>query len=59
MQKLAEGAIMRCVFDSIGMYLAHTLSLYEMFYDIGICVLLGRVASGIAASASCPNASVY
>ena len=29
------------------MYLAHTLSLYEMFYDIRNLLVLGRVASGI------------
>lgn len=33
--------------DSIGIYLAHTLSLYEMFYDIRNLLVLGRVASGV------------
>lgn len=35
------------IFDSIGVYLAHTLSLYEMFYDIRYLLVLGRVASGV------------
>lgn len=35
------------IFDSIGVYLAHTLYLYEMFYDIRYLLVLGRVASGI------------
>lgn len=35
------------IFDSIGVYLAHTLCLYEMFYDIRHLLVLGRVASGI------------
>ena len=48
-QKLAEGGnpYALAIFDSIGMYLAHTLSLYEMFYDIRNLLVLGRVASGI------------
>lgn len=48
-QKLADqgnpGAL--AIFDSIGVYLAHTLCLYEMFYDIRHLLVLGRVASGI------------
>ena len=35
------------IFDSIGVYLAHTLRLYAMFYDIRNLLVLGRVASGI------------
>ena len=48
-QKLAEGGnpYALAIFDSIGVYLAHTLSLYEMFYDIRNLLVLGRVASGI------------
>ena len=49
LQKLAEGGnpYALAIFDSIGVYLAHTLSLYEMFYDIRNLLALGRVASGI------------
>ena len=48
-QKLAEGGnpYALAIFDSIGVYLAHTLSLYEMFYDIRNLLVLGRVASGV------------
>ena len=48
-QTLAEGGnpYALAIFDSIGVYLAHTLSLYEMFYDIRNLLVLGRVASGI------------
>ena len=48
-QKLAEegNPYALAIFDSIGVYLAHTLSLYEMFYDIRNLLVLGRVASGI------------
>ena len=48
-QKLAEGGnpYALAIFDSIGVYLAHTLRLYEMFYDIRNLLVLGRVASGI------------
>lgn len=35
------------IFRSIGVYLAHTLCLYEMLYDIRTLIVLGRVASGI------------
>lgn len=48
-QKLAEegheGA--REIFLNIGVYLAHTLSLYARFYDLKYLLVLGRVASGI------------
>ena len=48
-QKLAESGnpYALAIFDSIGVYLAHTLSLYEMFYDIRDLLVLGRVASGV------------
>ena len=48
-QKLAEGGnpYALAIFNSIGIYLAHTLSLYEMFYDIRNLLVLGRVASGV------------
>ena len=35
------------IFKSIGVYLGHTLCLYEMFYDIRNLIVLGRVASGV------------
>ena len=48
-QKLAEeghkGALE--IFDNIGVYLAHTLSLYARFYDLRTLLVLGRVASGV------------
>ena len=48
-QKLAEaghdGA--REIFRNIGVYLAHTLSLYARFYDLRYLLVLGRVASGV------------
>lgn len=48
-QKLAEsghaGAL--DIFKSIGVYLAHTLCLYERLYDIRTLIVLGRVASGV------------
>lgn len=34
------------VFETIGAYLAHTIVLYEQFYDIRYLLLLGRVMSG-------------
>ena len=34
------------IFETIGMYLAYTLVLYQMFYEIGHVMLLGRVMSG-------------
>lgn len=40
-----EGAL--DIFRSIGVYLAHTLVLYSMFYDIKTLLVLGRVASGV------------
>ena len=48
-QKLAESGNSSAlsVFDSIGVYLAHTLYLYDMFYDIRHLLVLGRVASGL------------
>ena len=39
-----EGA--RRIFESIGCYLAHTLVLYGLFYDLKYVLILGRVASG-------------
>ena len=48
-QKLAEagheGALE--IFRNIGVYLAHTLSLYARFYDLRYLLVLGRVASGV------------
>lgn len=48
-QKLAEngheGAL--DIFRSVGAYLAHTLVLYSMIYDIKYLLVLGRVASGV------------
>lgn len=38
------GAI--AIFQSIGCYLAHTLVLYGLFYDLKYVLILGRVASG-------------
>ena len=40
-----EGAL--SVFTDIGCYLAHTLCLYEQFYDLEYLLVLGRVASGV------------
>ncbi len=34
------------IFDDIGVYLAHTLPFYALFYDIRHVLLLGRVMSG-------------
>ena len=34
------------IFESIGTYLAHTLVLYGLFYDLKYVLILGRVASG-------------
>ena len=42
--KLLVGA--RKIFESIGVYLAHTLVLYGLFYDLKYVQILGRVASG-------------
>lgn len=36
----------RNIFATIGCYLAHTLPLYAMFYDLRYLLVLGRVASG-------------
>ena len=48
-QKLAEQGVSYAqdIFKSIGVYLGHTLCLYEMFYDIRNLIVLGRVASGV------------
>jgi predicted NBD/HSP70 family sugar kinase len=40
-----EGALN--IFRSIGVYLAHTLMLYQHFYEIKTLLVLGRVASGV------------
>ena len=34
------------VYESLGVYLGHTLALYAHFYEIRHCLLLGRVMSG-------------
>jgi len=46
---LAEGGDERAkdIFRTIGAYLAHTVLLYEMTYDIRHLIVLGRVASGV------------
>ena len=48
-QKLAEQGVSYAqdIFKSIGVYLGHTLCLYEMLYDIRNLGVLGRVASGV------------
>ena len=48
-QKLAEQGVSYAqdIFKSIGVYLGHTLCLYEMFYDVRNLIVLGRVASGV------------
>ena len=48
-QALAEGGDERAkdIFRTIGAYLAHTVPLYEMTYDIRHLIVLGRVASGV------------
>ena len=48
-QKLAEGGHPGAldIFRSIGVYLGHTLCLYERLYDIRNLIVLGRVASGV------------
>ncbi len=35
------------IFRNIGVYLAHTLSLYARFYDLRTLLVMGRVASGV------------
>ena len=35
------------IFESIGVYLAHTMKLYCRFYDVHHMIVLGRVMSGI------------
>ena len=34
------------IFEAIGCYLAHTMELYSMFYDVEHMIVLGRVMSG-------------
>ena len=48
-QKLAAQGVSYAqdIFKSIGVYLGHTLCLYEMLYDIRNLIVLGRVASGV------------
>ena len=48
-QVLAEGGDepAKDIFRTIGAYLAHTVPLYEMTYDIRHLIVLGRVASGV------------
>ena len=48
-QKLAEQGLPYAleIFKSIGVYLGHTLCLYERLYDIRSLIVLGRVASGV------------
>ena len=36
----------RKIFESIGVYLGHTMQLYSMFYDVEHMIVLGRVMSG-------------
>lgn len=38
------------VFESIGVYLAHTMKLYCRFYDVHRMIVLGRVMSGVGGS---------
>ena len=47
-QKLMEQDDPRAkkIFESIGCYLAHTISLYRHFYDVEHLIVLGRVMSG-------------
>ena len=40
-----EGAVK--IFKTIGCYLAHTLILYGLFYDLKYVLILGRVAAGL------------
>ena len=35
------------IYRSIGVYLAHTVLLYSMFYDLDTLMIMGRVASGV------------
>ncbi len=44
MEKDDERAVK--IYESIGTYLAHTLKLYSMFYEIKHVLMLGRVTSG-------------
>ena len=36
----------RKIYESIGVYLGHTMQLYSMFYDVEHMIVLGRVMSG-------------
>ena len=40
----------RQIFESIGVYLAHTMKLYCRFYDVHHMIVLGRVMSGLGGS---------
>ena len=42
----ADDARAKAVYESIGVYLGHTLGLYAMFYDIHHVQMMGRVMSG-------------
>ena len=42
----ADDARAKAVYESIGVYLGHTLGLYAMFYDIRHVQMMGRVMSG-------------
>ena len=42
----ADDARAKAVYESIGVYLGHTLALYAMFYDIHHVQMMGRVMSG-------------
>lgn len=54
--KLVQGLVekgdvrARAVFESIGVYLAHTMKLYCRFYDVQHVIVLGRVMSGVGGS---------
>ncbi len=47
-QKLLESGIVAAegIYRSIGVYLAHAIALYDLFYEIRHLLLLGRVVSG-------------
>ena len=40
----------RRIFETIGAYLAHTMKLYCLFYDVHHMIVLGRVMSGVGGS---------
>lgn len=46
----ADDARAKAVYESIGVYLGHTLGLYAMFYDIRHVQMMGRVMSARAAT---------